>query len=494
MLKNKLTLLPLLATSAAVMGENEQPNILFCIADDASRESFGAYGGRNCNTPAIDALASEGGVFTNAYTQNPKSAPSRACILTGKYSWQLKEATNHFPHFPAEFTLYPQVLMENGYYVGYTGKGWGPGTYDTKDNPAGPEYNKLTVKDRPAKGIFNTDYSGNFRAFLDDNKEGKPFCFWLGCKEPHRFYEKDSWKKNGKSIDSVYVQPFYPDNEIVRGDIMDYAVEVEWFDKHVGEAVQILKEKGMLENTMIVVTSDHGMPFPRIKGQIYEEGFHVPFIVYWKGKVMGGRSVDDFIGFHDIAPTLLEAAQIDGNFGMTGKSFINLLTSKKSGRIDKKRDHMILIKERHDVGRANEDGVNLGYPVRAIRTDEYLYVVNYKPERWPVGNPEYDYRNCDNSPTKSYLTGLKPGDKDYRYNEMAFAKRPGEEFYLIKEDPHCMKNQALNPEYRKVMDKLRKRMENELKRTGDPRMYGKGDIFDKYPYMGKALDYSKKIK
>lgn len=83
MLKNKLTLLPLLATSAAVMGENEQPNILFCIADDASRESFGAYGGRNCNTPAIDALASEGVVFTNAYTQNPKSAPSRACILTG---------------------------------------------------------------------------------------------------------------------------------------------------------------------------------------------------------------------------------------------------------------------------------------------------------------------------------------------------------------------------------------------------------------------------
>ena len=144
MLKNKLTLLPLLATSAAVMGENEQPNILFCIADDASRESFGAYGGRNCNTPAIDALASEGVVFTNAYTQNPKSAPSRACILTGKYSWQLKEATNHFPHFPAEFTLYPQVLMENGYYVGYTGKGWGPGTYDTKDNPAGPEYNKAT--------------------------------------------------------------------------------------------------------------------------------------------------------------------------------------------------------------------------------------------------------------------------------------------------------------------------------------------------------------
>ncbi|MCS3024548.1 hypothetical protein NXW75_13125 [Bacteroides xylanisolvens] len=207
---------------------------------------------------------------------------------------------------------------------------------------------------------------------------------------------------------------------------------------------------------------------------------------------MAGRTVDDFIGFHDIAPTLLEAAQVDGDFGMSGKSFLNLITSKKNGRIDKKRDHMILIKERHDVGRANEDGINLGYPVRAIRTDEYLYVVNYKPERWPVGNPEYDYKNCDNSPTKSYLTGLKPGDKDYHYYEMSFAKRPGEEFYLIKEDPHCMKNQAWNPEYRKIMDKLRKQMEKELKKNGDPRMNGNGDIFDKYQYMGKAMDYNKK--
>ena len=89
--KKEVVLFPLLAASAVVMGKNELPNILFCIADDASRESFGAYGGKNCNTPAIDALASEGVVFTNAYTQNPKSAPSRACILTGKYSWQLKD-------------------------------------------------------------------------------------------------------------------------------------------------------------------------------------------------------------------------------------------------------------------------------------------------------------------------------------------------------------------------------------------------------------------
>lgn len=199
-MKKELLLFPLLATSMTSIGKNELPNILFCIADDASRESFGAYGSVYCKTPTIDALASKGVVFTNAYTQNPKSAPSRACIVTGKYSWQLKEATNHFCHFPAEFKLYPQILMDNGYHVGFTGKGWGPGTYDTKYNPVGPEYNKLTVKNRPAKGISNTDYAGNFEMFLNENKEGKPFCFWLGCKEPHRFYEKDSWKKAVKSL------------------------------------------------------------------------------------------------------------------------------------------------------------------------------------------------------------------------------------------------------------------------------------------------------
>lgn len=189
-------------------------------------------------------------------------------------------------------------------------------------------------------------------------------------------------EKSGKKLEDVSkVQPFLPDNDIIKGDLLDYAIEVEWHDKHVGKAIEILKKKNMLDNTIIIVTSDHGMPFPRIKGQIYDDGFHTPFIVYWKGKIMSGRTISDFIGFHDIAPTILEAANVKGDFGMTGKSFLNLLTSDKNGRIDKTRDHMILCKERHDVGRANEDGINLGYPVRAIRTDDFLYVVNYKPER-----------------------------------------------------------------------------------------------------------------
>ncbi|WP_111708885.1 sulfatase family protein [Lutibacter citreus] len=467
---------------------NIRPNILFCIADDASMKSFGAYGDTFINTPSIDELAKEGLVFTNAYNCNPKCAPARACIVTGKYSWQLKAATNHNPKFPSEFKFYPHLLMQKGYHVGFSGKGWGPGIYEGKYNPAGPEYNTIKLHP-PHKGISNIDYASNFELFLKEDKENTPFCFWLGTKEPHRFYELDSWKKEHKKLKDVKVPPFYPDNVTVRGDILDYAVEVEWFDSHVGKAIKILEEKGLLENTMIVITSDHGMPFPRVKGQIYEEGFHVPMIVYWKGKIQSGRVVEDFISFPDLAPTFMELAGLKPHEQMTGNSFKDLLFSNKSGQIDEKRDHVLLGRERHDVGRSNQDGTDLSYPVRAIRTSKYLYVHNIKPERWPVGNPEFGFLNCDASPTKKYLTDLKPENAEYQYFIMSFGKRQEDELYNIEDDPHCMVNLAYSPIFIGISEKMRAQMEAELTLQGDPRTLGNGAIFDKYPYYGKGLDY-----
>lgn len=482
-----------LAATACIgtaMAENPtRPNILFIIADDASRWTFGAYGGDLAQTPNIDRLAKRGVIFQNAFTQNPKSCPSRATLVTGMNSWQLKDATDHYSHFPEEFKYYPHLLMEKGYHVGYTGKGWGPGTHSSEHNPAGPVYNDIKVKP-PYKGINSVDYASNFEAFLKANSNDKPFCFWLGCFEPHRFYEKDSWKSEGKSLSSVKLQPFMPDNDIVKGDFLDYAVEVEWFDRHIGLAIKALEESGKLDNTLIIITSDHGMPFPRIKGQIYDEGYHVPFIVYWKGVVKARRSVDDFIGFQDVAPTLMEAAGYEPDSQMSGHSFLDVIKSKRSGQIDATRDHEILCKERHDVGRASEDGVDLAYPVRGIRTERYVYSINYKSERWPAGNPEYGYRNCDNSPTKSYLLSLKPADADYKYYEMAFGKRVEEELYDLKDDPHSMTNLAYDPAYEELKAQLRKRMEKELTATGDPRMFGNGEIFETYPYVGKSCDYT----
>tara|TARA_A200000113_G_scaffold85605_1_gene76257 strand:+ start:12537 stop:14126 length:1590 start_codon:yes stop_codon:yes gene_type:complete len=485
------TLIPLLflifLTGCQAEKDAGRPNILFIIADDASKRSFGAYGSRSTETPAFDALAKEGVVFTNAYNNNPKCSPARAAILTGRYSWQLEEAANHRPYLDDRWKYYPFLLEKAGYFVGYTGKGWGPGVYKGLDisesdlNPAGHLY-KGEKLNPPYAGISKKNYAGNFANFLKEIPKETPFCFWLGTHEPHRAYEIDSWKKEKRDTSKIKVPKFYPNDPKIVGDMADYDIEVEWFDKHLGEAVEYLKEYELLDNTLIIVTSDHGMPFPRVKGQIYEEGFSVPMIAFWKDKIKKGRVVSDFITFPDIAPTLMELAEVPIIEQMTGKSFKQQLLSSDQGRIDPERNHTLLGKERHDIGRVEGNQYSLAYPVRAIRTDHYLYVRNLLPSRWPVGNPEYGFLNFDNSPTKQRILELKNDENLGKFYEMNFGKRPLEELYEINKDADCVNNLADNPNYKTIKDSLWIKLEQKLVEQQDPRILGNGEIFDYYPY------------
>jgi N-sulfoglucosamine sulfohydrolase len=481
----------LLFCSTAIASAADRPNILFIIADDASRDSMGVYGSTYVKTPNFDRIANEGVTFSNAYNCNPKCAPARACLLTGRYSWQLEEACNHNPFLSDKWAFFPYLMEQNGYVMGFTGKGWGPGVWKNgdasgkssykNDNPAGHPWNKRTAKP-PYAGIANIDYAANFNDFLSERPNDKPFCFWFGTKEPHRGYGLNNWKLDGRNLDDVTVPAYYPDNETIRGDLADYAIEVEWYDTHIGRALKHLEEHGQLDNTLIIATSDHGMPFPRVKGQIYEDGFHIPFVARWGDRIKPGRRVTDFITFPDLAPTLMEIAGLPRHKQMTGKSFAPQLFAEGSGRIDDSRDHTLLGKERHDIGRTDGDLLSVSYPARAIRNDSFLYVHNFEPQRWPVGNPEYDFLNCDASPTKRFLTELSQNDSQYRFFEMSFGKRPQEELYDINADPDCVNNLANNPDHSGTKAALWKQLTAELTTQGDPRILGKGEIFDFYPY------------
>ena len=378
--------------------EEKRPNILFCIADDWGWPHAGAYGVKWVKTPNFDRVAREGVLFNNAFTSNPKCSPCRASILAGRNSWQLEEAINHNGIFPSKFPVYPDLLEAAGYHVGLTGKGWGPGDFSAggfKRNPAGPSYGKMKL-DPPYEGISNNDYAGNFEEFLSKRAPGQPFCFWYGASEPHRGYEEGSGVRAGKNPRDVQLPAYYPDSPIIRKDMLDYALEVEWFDTHLGRILRKLEAIGELDNTLVVVTSDHGMPFPRVKGQIYEHGYHLPLAMRWGSGMKGGRVLEDFVNVRDFAPTFLELAGLNPNASFTGKSLLGILKSNQSGWVDASRNRMLIAKERHDLGRPND----WGYPVRAIRTPEFLYIRNFEPERWPVGNPETGYRNCDGGPTK----------------------------------------------------------------------------------------------
>jgi arylsulfatase A-like enzyme len=459
----------------------QRPNILFAIADDWSHGHAGAYGCQWVNTPAFDRVAKEGVLFHNCFTSNPKCSSCRASILTGRNTWQLEEAVNHFGVFPAKFPVYPDLLEQAGYLVGFTGKGWGPGDYRAgghRRNPAGDEYARREL-DPPFQYMSSKDYGRNFDDFLAARKPGQPFCFWFGTQEPHRAYEDGAGARSGRDPKAVELPAYYPDSDLIRRDMLDYAVEVEWFDVHLGRILRKLEEVGELDNTFVVATSDHGMPFPRVKGQIYEHGFHLPLAIRWGG-IQGGRTVDDFINVRDFAPTFLELAGVEPPAPMTGHSFAGELRSGKSGRIDASRTRMLVGKERHDLGRPHD----LGYPVRALRTPEHLYIRNYEPDRWPAGNPETGYRNCDDSPTKSFV--LRKFDQYYR---MSFGKRPAEELYRISDDPDCIRNLAGDPAHAELKQSMRDEMESMLRAEGDPRVLGNAAVFDTYQYTG-AKDHS----
>lgn len=483
-----------------------RPNILLAISDDQSYPHTSAYGFLAVSTPAFDRVAKEGVLFTQAIAGSPGCSPSRAALLTGRHSWQLEHAGTHASLFSPQYVSYPDLLSAAGYAVGFTGKGWGPGDWKQSgrtNNPAGPEWNLHTLDSQ--EGISNKDYTANFRSFLDSRDQNQPFCFWFGAHEPHRKFGQGLGQAAGKDLSSVDLPGFLPDAEVVRSDILDYCHEIEWFDKHLGQMIAILEEAGELENTLIIVTSDNGMAFPRAKATAYEYGVHVPLAIQWGKEIPAGRTVNDLVGFVDLAPTILEASGVQhpGTFPMVGSSLLSLLRSGKSGIIEKERTAVFSSRERHSSSRYH----SLSYPQRVMRTHEYAYIRNFKPERWPSGaprkygsgnypstdavlnkeiGPEHGgYHDIDACPTLTFLVEQRESPEVAPYFHLTMDKRPSEELYDIQTDPYCLDNLAGDPGYASTLETLRKEMMSELERTEDPRVMGNGDIWETYPRFSR---------
>ena len=472
------------------MGCNSEylpPNILFVISDDQSYPHTSIYGTKWVKTPGFDRVAREGLLFRHAYTTNAKCSPSRSTILTGRDSWLLEEATNHVPFFPEKFSTFPEVLKNKGYKTGKTGKGWAPGVAlknGKKRKLIGEDYGVVKVEP-PTKFISNNNYYENFKYFLDEIKDNQPFFFWVGGLEPHRRYEYQSGIRYGKKeIEEVEKVPdFWPDSDNVKIDILDYAFEIEYFDSHLELIIDELEKRNLLENTIIIVTSDNGMPFPRVKGQVFPFDNRLPLAIRWgKGIKNPGRIIDDYVSFSDFAPTFLDLAGIHPTeHNMENFSGVSWRTIFNDIPISKKRDYMIIGKERHDVGRKNDQG----YPVRAIISGQYFYSINFKSERWPAGNPETGYLNTDGSPTKTEILSLKKEGKMLDYWHFAFGKRPEETLYDLNKDPNCIKNIAEYNKFSTLKDSLKTILIEDLTKNKDPRILGNGNIFDNYPYAEK---------
>lgn len=464
----------------------KRPNILFAVADDQSWPHASSLGCQFVNTPAFDRVAQEGVQFTHSFCSSPSCTPSRSAILTGRHIWQIEQGGVLYGNLPKKYPLFTHRLEDVGYHVGYTGKGWGPGDWKKGGmtrRPIGREYNGRELAKPFSTGIDTRDYAANFEDFLGDRPEHAPFFFWFGATEPHRVYQEGSGAAAGKTIADVSVPGYWPNEERVQSDILDYAAEIDWFDSQLGRMLALLEEMGELDNTLVVVTSDNGMPFPRAKVNLYDAGVRMPLAMRWGNEIPENRVVDDFTGHIDFAPTFLEAAGLKPTKEMSGKSLLALMRSNASGQIDATRDHVYTALERHTWCRP--EGAT--YPIRGLRTRDFLYLRNFEPDRWPTGGPSFISSNktfhgdVDECPTKTFMLRDDMRNRYPKEFALSFGKRPAEELYDIRTDPDQIHNVAGKPEYQSVRKTLRLQMEQTLRTTDDPRIRG-DDPWQGYVY------------
>ena len=460
--------------------QSKQPNILFLIADDWSFPHAGVYGDQVVRTPTFDRLAAEGALFTNAYTASPSCSPSRASILLGRYPHQNGDGGNLWSEFPDAHPTYVQILEKAGYFTGATRKGWGPGEFKVtgfEHNPAGKSF-------------------ADFEAFLKERKPGEPFTFWFGSSDPHREYVANTGIQAGMKLEDVLVPGFFPDNDCVRNDILDYYFEIERFDRECGQLIAMLEEIGELDNTIIVMTSDNGMPFPRAKANLYDYGTRMPLAIRWPEKVKAGTVINDFVNFVDFAPSFVEAAGLTQN-SMSGQSLWGLLAGESQDR-----EQVFLERERH----ANVRKGDLSYPMRGIRNHGYLYIWNPMPERNPAGDPTVhqsvgQYGDVDHSITKFLIMAMEGkaevGKPDLF--ELSFGQRPEEELYDVRNDPYQLNNLAANPALATVKSKLKADLLQWMSDTGDlraddPRSTYWDEVRYTPVYQREDTDWKKRIE
>lgn len=516
----------------AEAADEKKPNILFAFADDWGRfaSAYAQLDGPGTmndalQTPAFDRVAREGVLFRHAFVSAPSCTPCRSALLSGQHFWRTgRGSILRGAVWDGSQPSYPLLLQEAAYHLGETYKVWSPGT--PVDAPygggqyayekAGGRFNQFSqhvtrlvaggMSIEAAKQTLYDEVLANFDAFLAARPPSQPFCYWFGPTNVHRQWVQGSGKALwGIDPDTLQgkLPAFLPDVPEVREDLADYFGEIQAFDTVLGLILKRLEGLGELDNTLVAVSGDHGAPgFPHGKCNLYDFGSSVSLAIRWGG-ARGGRVVDDLVSLTDLAPTFLEVSGVAVPARMTGRSLVGILQSEKAGLVEPSRNAVFIGRERHvDSARADF----MPYPQRAIRTKEFLYIVNFRPERWPLGDP---YRledaspptweelatntRCtlpdeDAGPTKAWLVGHRHDPKWKPHFEWVYGQRPREELYDLRTDPQQVKNLATDPNYASQRKQLERQLLAELTRTGDPRMIEEGRFFETPPMSGPAED------
>lgn len=438
----RISLLLLLAVS---LQAQRPPNILLVLSDDHSVPYLGAYGNPDLKTPHLNQLAKEGMLFWRAYTSAPQCVPSRASLMTGRSVVDVQMG-RFSSTLPREMISFPEILRDAGYYTGLCGRSYhmdgserlAPFLYqmyrehDLQTFPDRVDYCRTGSQE---EGIAQMD------EFLDQIPEGKPFFLQLGFSDPHRPFTASALAPDPGKIE---VPPSFPETPLLREDLAAHYGEIEHADRDMGRAMAILKERGLLNNTVVIFMGDNGAALLRGKGTLYECGLNVPLIVWWPGKVRGGTQTSALISGEDLAPTLLDLAGLKSEKRMTGRSFLPLLLDQAY----EEREQVFAARVTH--GHRLPDNNNAAFDLsRTVITKKYKLIYN---PLWPLPYSPVDFNGS--KLWKDLQKRNSEGQIAAPYTTLFAAHRPMVELYDLEKDPYEWNNLAEDPAQADLLQEL----------------------------------------
>jgi uncharacterized sulfatase len=460
LIMNKFTLIALLASAClgATVQAATKPNIVFILADDMNRDTWGAYGGKDCKTPNIDKLAGEGMRFDRVYCSVAMCGPFRQELYSGRTPWRTGTLPNHSKS-TLDTKSIPHYLKPLGYRVALIGK-----------SHIGPKEAYPFESIRFERSDGNAGFLESTKMFIDScEKEDKPFCLFICSSDSHApFTTGDPSAYNAKDFT---IPPYWLDTPELRETLVKYYAEITHFDSLVGQMREMLEKRGQWENTIFMVCSEQGTQLPFAKWTCYDNGLHTGLVAHWPGVVKPGSVAGELISTADVTPTLVDAAggslkpdDCDGkSFLKTLKGGAQVLHENVFGAFTNCR----IIENRERV-----------YPIRVIRNKNFSFI--YNPNHKGVtsnltlsgvlagfGEPNSKRKDTENQKAANSFFDKK--DTSPQANALVYKinHRPEFELYNLTKDQFELKNEVQNPEYKNIVEAMKKRLLERLAELGD---------------------------
>ena len=443
----KRFLIILLALKACLIAHTaaEKPNIVFLLADDMNRDTWGIYGSKDCKTPNIDKLADDGMKFHRAYCSVAMCAPFRQELYSGRSPWRTGTLANHSRSKAGTRSL-PHYLKPLGYRVALSGK-----------SHVGPQgaYPFEILKTKTSK---TKDSNGAFietaNKFFDECREKKtPFCLFIASNDGHAPFTTGDASQYDK--DKLTIPPYWLDTPVLREHLVKYYAEITNFDRLVGMVRASLEKKGLWKNTLFVVCSEQSVQFPFAKWTCYDNGLHTGMVMSWPGVIKAGSQAGTLISMADVAPTFVDAAGGKLKEGdVDGKSFLKTLRGEKQVL----HEYVFGAFTNCNIS-ANRDRI---FPIRSIRSEGFslLYNPNYRQQTSNIT------LSTEGSPGMSWHA-LKGKSEKADALIRKLHHRPEFELYDLKNDPYELRNVNGKPEYEEVAERMKKALRAKLKELGD---------------------------